>query len=74
MAAFAYNNSITMGNGMFPFYANYGFHPVSSDPAASGPLNPTSKLYTHWMHAVHRASTERLEAVHERMRRYTDPQ
>jgi len=74
MAEFAYNNSITMGNGMSPFYANYGFHPVSSDPAATGPLNPTSKLYAHWMHVVHKASAERLEAAHERMRRYTDPQ
>jgi len=74
MAEFAYNNSITMGNGMSPFYANYGFHPVSSDPAASGPLNPASKLYAHCMHAVHKASAERLEAAHEQMHRYTDPQ
>jgi len=74
MAEFAYSNSITMGNGMSPFYANYGFHPESSDPAASGPLNPASKLYAHRMHAVHKASSERLEAAHERMRRYTDLQ
>jgi len=73
MAEFAYNNSITMGNGMSPFYANYGFHPVSSDPAAVAPLNPASKLYAHWMHAVHKTSAERLEAAHERMRCYTDP-
>jgi len=26
MAEFAYNNSVTMGNGMSPFYANYSFH------------------------------------------------
>ena len=74
MAEFAYNNSITMGNGMSPFYPNYGFHPVSSDPAASGPLNLASKLYAHWIHAVHKASAECLEAAHKRMRRYTDPQ
>jgi len=74
MAEFAYNNSITMGNGMSPFYANCGFHPMSSDPAASGPLNPASKLYTHWTHAVHKASAEWLEVAHERMRYYTDPQ
>jgi len=73
MAEFAYNNSITMGNGMSPFYANYGFHPVFCDPAVTGPLNPASKFYAHWMHAVHTASAERLEAAHERMRRYTDP-
>jgi len=47
MAEFSYNNSITMGNGMSLFYANYGFHPVSSDPAALGPLNPVSKIYAH---------------------------
>jgi len=74
MAEFAYNISITMGNGMSPFYANYGVHPVSSDPAASGPLNPASKLYAHWMHAIHKASAERLEVAHKRMRRYRDPQ
>ena len=34
MADFAYNSLITMGNRMYPFYANYGFHPVSYDPAA----------------------------------------
>jgi len=74
MAEFAYNNSITMGNGMSLFYANYGFYPVSSDPAASGPLNPASKLYAHWMQAVHKASAEQLEAALERMCCYTDPQ
>jgi len=74
MAEFAYNNSITMGNGMSPFYANYGFHPVSSDPATLGPLNPASKLYAHWAHAVHKASAEQLKAKHERMHHYTDLQ
>jgi len=58
MAEFAYNNSVMMGYGMSPFYANYGFHPASSDLAASGPLNPASKLYTHRMHAVHKVSLE----------------
>ena len=58
MAEFAYNNSITMGNGMSPFYANYGFRPMSSDPAAPRPLNPPSKLYAHWMHTEHKGSAE----------------
>jgi len=59
MAKFAYNNLFTMGNGMSPFYANYGFHPVASNPAAAAPLNPASKLYVHWMNAVHQKSTKR---------------
>jgi len=58
MAEFAYNNSVTMGCGMSPFYANYGYHPVASDPAALGPLNPVSKLYAHLIHAIHEESTK----------------
>jgi hypothetical protein len=30
IAEFAYNNSVTSGNGISPFYANYGFHPQAS--------------------------------------------
>jgi len=47
MAEFAYNNSVTTGNGMSPFYANYGFHPVATDLASMEPLNPACKVYTH---------------------------
>jgi len=72
MAEFAYNNSVTTGNGMSPFYANYGFHPVASDPATAGPLNPASMLYADWMHAVYEESNRKLEAAQERMRRYVD--
>jgi len=53
MAEFAYNNSTATGHGMSPFYANYGFHPAAMDPASTDPLNPASKVYAHWMHAVH---------------------
>jgi len=73
MAEFAYNNSVTAGNGMSPFYANYGFHPVTMDPATTGPLNPASTVYAHWMHTVHDESRKGLEAAQERMHRYTDP-
>jgi len=73
MAEFAYNNSTTTGNGMSPFYANYGFHPAAMNPASTEPLNPASQVYAHWMHAVHDESRKGLEDVQERMRRYTDP-
>jgi len=72
IAEFVYNNSVTMGNGMSLFYAIYGYHPIATDPAASGPLNLASKLYAHWMHAVHEESSKRLEAAQERIHRYTD--
>jgi len=73
MAEFAYNNSVTTGNGMSPFYANYGFHPMAMDPASMEPLNPASKVYNHWMNTVHDESRKGLEEAQERMRRYTDP-
>jgi len=73
MAEFAYNNSTTTGNGMSPFYANYGFHPAAIDPASTEPLNPASQVYTHWMHTVNDESRKGLKDAQERMRRYTDP-
>jgi len=73
MAEFIYNNSVTMDNRMSLFYTNYGFHPIASDPTASEPLNPVSKLYAQWMYAVHKESTNRLEVVQEWMCRYMDP-
>jgi len=75
MAEFAYNNSVTTGNGMSPFYANYGFHPRTLDPPRNDeePLNPASMTYGHWMQTVHEESRKNLEEAQERMRRYADP-
>jgi len=73
MAEFAYNNSITTGNGMSPFYANYSFHPAAMDPPTMEPLNPASQVYVHWIHTVHDESRKGLKDAQERMRRYTDP-
>ena len=73
MAEFAYNNSTTTGNGMSPFYANYGFHPAAMNPVSTEPLNPASQLYAHWMHTIHDEFRKGLENVQEQMRRYTDP-
>jgi len=75
MAEFAYNNSVTMGHGITPFYANYGFHPRSMNPPEEEdePINPASKAYGHWMTTIHDEARKGLEAAQERMRRYTDP-
>jgi len=73
MAEFAYNNSTTVGNGMSPFYPNYGFHPVAIDSVSTEPLNPASRVYAHWMHTMHDESRRGLEEAQERMWRYKDP-
>ena len=75
MAEFAYNNSVTVGHGITPFYTNYGFHPRSMNPPEEEdePINPASKAYGHWMTTIHDEARKGLEAAQERMRRYTDP-
>ena len=73
MAEFAYNNSVTTGNGISPFYTNYGFHPAAPNPPTEEPFNPASINYAHWMTGVHEETRKGLEAARERMRRYTDP-
>jgi len=72
MAEFAYNNSVTIGNGITCFFANYGFHPVTVNPPTQEPLNSASSIYAHWMQMVHEDSRQGLEAAQERMRRYAD--
>jgi len=75
MAEFAYNNSVIMGNGVTPFYVNYGFHPRTINPPdeKDEPVNPASTVYGHWMTAIHDLARKGLEAAQERMRRYTNP-
>jgi len=73
MAEFAYNNSVTTGNGVSPFYTNYGFDPTTLDPASTAPLNPASTVYAHWMKEIQEEARKSLEAAQERMRRYMDP-
>ena len=73
IAEFAYNNSVTTGTGLSPFYANYGFNPNATNPAAVNILNPASKVYAHWMHTVHDEARKGLETAQERMHRYADP-
>jgi len=65
MAEFAYNNSVTTGNGMTPFFPNYDFHPAAIDPPTEGPLNPASTIYAQWMQTVHEESQQGLEAAQE---------
>jgi len=75
MAEFAYNNSVTTGNGVMRFYANYGFHPctINLPDEKDEPVNPASTLYGHWMTAIHDLARKGLKAAQGRMRRYTNP-
>jgi len=64
MAEFAYNNSVTTGNGITSFFANYGFHPAATNPAkVKEPLNLTSQVYAHWMSTIFSEAQIGLEAA-----------
>jgi len=71
MAEFAYNNLTTTGNGVSPFYTNYGFHQAAMDPVSTEPINLASQVYAHWMHTVHNESRKGLEDAQKRMCRYS---
>jgi hypothetical protein len=73
IAEFAYNNSVTTGTGLSPFYANHGFHPTTVNGPTADIFNPASKVYAHWMHTVYKEARQGLESAQERMRRYADP-
>jgi hypothetical protein len=72
-AEFAYNNSVSTATGVSPFYANYGFHPKTTNPTEVNLDNPSSRVYAHWMHSVFDQTTKTLEATRERMKKYPDP-
>jgi hypothetical protein len=73
MAEFAYNNSVTTGTGLSPFYTNYGFNLTATNPAAENSLNHASKVYVHWMHTIHQEARKGLETAQEWIRRYANP-
>jgi hypothetical protein len=74
MAEFAYNNSVTSATGLSPFYANYGYYRIASNPTATAARNPASKAYAHWMHTVHESAKTALGKAQERMKKYADQQ
>jgi hypothetical protein len=47
MAEFAYNNLVISTIGLSPFYVNYGYHPIASNPLATAMCNPASKDYAY---------------------------
>jgi hypothetical protein len=74
IAEFAYNNSVTSMTGLSPFYTNYGYHLIASNPTAMAARNPASKAYAHWMHTIHEGAKLALEKARERMKKYADQQ
>jgi transposase InsO family protein len=72
MAEYAYNNSITQGTGLSPFYTNYGFHPRTNWPTAEEAKNPASDAYVHYIKSVHELCGKGLEKARERMAKYYD--
>ncbi|CCE34844.1 uncharacterized protein CPUR_08783 [Claviceps purpurea 20.1] len=71
-AEFAYNNSTSSATTLSPFFANYGYHPNANNPSSGAPLNPGSRLYSHWMTDVHVEAKKHLERSRQRMKEWAD--
>jgi transposase InsO family protein len=51
-AEYAYNNSVTQGTGLSPFYTNYSYHPRTNWPTAEETNNLASNAYVHYVKSV----------------------
>jgi hypothetical protein len=65
MAEFAYNKSVTGATGLSPFYMNYSYYPIASNPTATAACNPTSNAYAHWMHTIYESAKIALGKAQE---------
>ena len=74
MAEFIYNNAQTSTTGITPFFANYGYHPLSYNPQTTNtyPVNPASKLYTYWMIGIYDQARKDLEVARKRIKDWAD--
>jgi len=70
LAVYAYNNSVTTGHNMTPFFANYGYHPQTKWLKEREAQNPGANLYAHWMQTIHQQARQSLEKAREAMGRY----
>jgi hypothetical protein len=74
IAQLAYNNSVTSATGLSPFYVNYGYYPIASNPSATAMCNPASNAYAHWMYTIYKSAKLALEKAQEWMKKYADQQ
>ena len=63
MAEFSYNNSIHASTKVSPFFANYGFHHLSSISLPEISVNPSAERRAHTLQDVHRDLSLELRAV-----------
>jgi inorganic pyrophosphatase len=72
MAEFTYNNSVTQATWMSPFYANYGWHPGSTNPANIPNTKDDNQPYVHHLLSVQELVKKNLKTTQERMKKYAD--
>jgi len=69
LAEHAYNNSKTKAHKWTPFFANYGYHPLTELTKPREGQNPGATMCSHWMKTVHEQAKKTLEDTREAMKR-----
>jgi len=57
---------------MLPFFANYGYHPLTEWMRKRKAQNQGAELYSHWMKAIHKRAIEVPNYTPEAMTKYYD--
>lgn len=70
MAEFTYNNAEASTPKVTPFFANHGFHPMTTWAVDVETKNPASKLDAHWMTAITEYAFENLKQTRATMSKY----
>jgi len=74
LAEFVYNNAKSASTGMFPFYANYGYHPRATLKILpdKGHENPAAEAYIDHIRRAHEKLRTTLEGAQARDKREFD--
>ena len=70
LAEYAYNNSVSQGTKLSPFFVNDEYHPRTNWATAKEAVNPASESYVYYVKSVHDLALKGLEEVRKQMAKY----
>jgi hypothetical protein len=72
LAEFVYNNTQSASTRVFPFFANYGYHPRCTVTVATSSANPSAEDFADKLKAVHKELALQLKVAQGRYKSQFD--